>query len=63
MTIHDQRHNSLILSVPQQIWGVPASSSSYTYNTISAEDAAAMKEQVSDLESYLLSPTQKHLNF
>jgi len=33
------------LFLPQQIWGVPASSSSYTYNTISAEDAAAMKEQ------------------
>merc|ERR1739844_256564 len=29
----------------RQIWGVPASSSSYTYNSISAEDAAAMKEQ------------------
>merc|ERR1711993_113071 len=29
----------------RQIWGVPASSSTYTYNSISAEDAAAMKEQ------------------
>merc|ERR1719266_3277650 len=29
----------------RQIWGVPASSSSYTYPSISSEDAAAMKEQ------------------
>ena len=47
-----------LLSVPQQIWGVAASSSTYTYPSISVEDAGAMKEQVS--ESYLLSPTQKY---
>merc|ERR1711990_920475 len=29
----------------RQIWGVPASSSSYSYPSISSEDAAAMKEQ------------------
>merc|ERR1711963_330936 len=29
----------------RQIWDVPASSSTYTYHTISAEDGAALKEQ------------------
>merc|ERR1712158_124465 len=49
--IHDGSHASChgtflaASTIFRQIWGVPASSSSYTYPSTSSEDAAAMKEQ------------------
>merc|ERR1712088_856466 len=54
--IHDGSHASChgtflaASTIFRQIWGVPASSSSYTYPSISSEDAAAMKEQADAID-------------